>query len=208
MNAVCWDSGAALLASALPRPPGLCHGLGSPLPGAQFQEPPSLIGAVGMSNDNPHGGRIPYAMPLPYYFSVGPTVQYMLYHCIVLTSETREQALARVGRALADPTRCRLLLAIVDGVAYPGHLADHLGLTKANVSNHLACLRDCGLVTPTYEGRRVRYDIADGHLASALTELAQVVLAVTPTDYCLNDKQKAPLCSCDSCVRRTAAVKT
>ena len=121
------------------------------------------------------------------------------------TSETREQALARVGRALADPTRCRLLLAIVDGVAYPGHLADQLELTKANVSNHLACLRDCGLVTATYEGRRVRYDIADRHLGSALTELAQVVLTVTPTEDCLNDKPTQPSCSCDSCARQAAA---
>ena len=65
--------------------------------------------------------------------------------------ETREQALARVGHALADPTRCRLLLAIVDGVVYPAQMAEHLELSRANVSNHLACLRDCGLVSATYE---------------------------------------------------------
>lgn len=124
----------------------------------------------------------------------------------MLISETREEALARVGRALADPTRCRLLLAIVDGVAYPGHLAGHLGLTKTNVSNHLACLRDCGLVTATYEGRRVRYGIADPHLASALTELTQIVLAVTPTDDCLNDAPAQPSCACDVCAHETAGV--
>lgn len=125
----------------------------------------------------------------------------------MLIPETREQALARVGRALADPTRCRLLLAIVDGVAYPSHLADHLGLSKANVSNHLACLRDCGLVTATYEGRRVHYEIADAHLASALTELAQVVLAVTPTDDCLNKEGAQPSCACESCAREVVEVE-
>ncbi|NDL56205.1 Cd(II)/Pb(II)-sensing metalloregulatory transcriptional regulator CmtR [Phytoactinopolyspora mesophila] len=120
----------------------------------------------------------------------------------MLISETREQALARVGRALADPTRCRLLLAVVDGVSYPAHLADHLKLSRANVSNHLACLRDCGLVTASYEGRRVRYEVADAHLAKALTELAQVVLAVTPTDQCLNESQ--PSCACAACAAEPA----
>lgn len=121
-----------------------------------------------------------------------------------MISETREQALARVGRALADPTRCRLLLAIVDGVTYPSHLAHQLGLSKANASNHLACLRDCGLVKAGYEGRRVRYEIADAHFASALTELAQVVLSVTPTEDCLNDSPGQPSCTCEECSRQAS----
>jgi len=115
--------------------------------------------------------------------------------------KNHEQALARVGRALADPTRCRLLLAIVDGVTYPGHLAGQLGLSKSNVSNHLACLRGCGLVTATYEGRRVRYEIADPHLASALTELTQAMLTVTPTDNCLNQVTAQSPCACAACTR-------
>jgi len=44
-------------------------------------------------------------------------------------------------------------------------------------------MRGCGLVVATYEGRQVRYALADAHLARALSELAQVVLAVdTPTN--------------------------
>lgn len=109
----------------------------------------------------------------------------------MLNTETREEALARVGRALADPTRCRLLLAIVDGGRYPSQLAERLKLSKANVSNHLACLRDCGLVAATYEGRHVRYEIADPHLGSALVDLAQVVLAVTDSEECIDDDSPA-----------------
>jgi ArsR family transcriptional regulator, cadmium/lead-responsive transcriptional repressor len=96
----------------------------------------------------------------------------------VLTCETRESALARLGRALADPTRCRILLALLDGVHYPGKLADRLDLTRSNVSNHLACLRGCGLVAATYEGRQVRYALADPHLARALADLVDAVPAV------------------------------
>jgi DNA-binding transcriptional ArsR family regulator len=105
----------------------------------------------------------------------------------MLTCETRESALARLGRALADPTRCRILVALLDGAHYPGQLATQLGLTRSNVSNHLACLRGCGLVVATYEGRQVHYALADPHLAHALRELVQVVLAVDPEEPCVDE---------------------
>jgi DNA-binding transcriptional ArsR family regulator len=79
--------------------------------------------------------------------------------------------LHQVGRALADPNRCEILLCLLDGPHYPTELAEHLGLTKANVSNHLACLRGCGLVVATPEGRRQRYELADPRLAHALQDL-------------------------------------
>lgn len=99
----------------------------------------------------------------------------------------RGSALARIGRALADPTRCRILVTLLDGVSYPGQLASQLGLTRSNVSNHLSCLRGCGLVVATYEGRQVRYELADVHLAQTLGELVQVVLAVDDEQPCVED---------------------
>ncbi|HEX6237745.1 MAG TPA: metalloregulator ArsR/SmtB family transcription factor [Acidimicrobiales bacterium] len=82
----------------------------------------------------------------------------------------------RIGRALADPTRQRILVALLDGSAYPAELADRFGTTRANLSNHLTCLRECGLVTATLEGRRIRYDVADPRLADALRALATLDL--------------------------------
>jgi DNA-binding transcriptional ArsR family regulator len=73
---------------------------------------------------------------------------------------------------------------LLDGPGYPAQLADGLGLTRSNVSNHLACLRGCGLVVATYQGRQVRYDIADPHLGAALRELLAVVLTVDPGAAC------------------------
>ncbi|WP_086666143.1 Cd(II)/Pb(II)-sensing metalloregulatory transcriptional regulator CmtR [Lentzea kentuckyensis] len=105
----------------------------------------------------------------------------------MLTCETRGAALARLGRALADPTRCRILVSLLDGPGYPAQLAEQLELTRSNVSNHLSCLRGCGLVVATYEGRQVRYDLADAHLARALRELVDVVLAVDTDVACVDD---------------------
>ena len=105
---------------------------------------------------------------------------------MTILAETRLDALARVGRALADPTRCALLLALLDGPAHPSELAARLDLTRANTSNHLACLRGCGLVVAEPEGRQVRYQLVDANLAHALADLADVVLAVDPDRPCLD----------------------
>lgn len=87
-------------------------------------------------------------------------------------------AMNRLGRALADPTRCRILLRLLDGAAYPAELAEGLGLTRSNVSNHLARLRASGLVVATPQGRQMRYELVDAHLVHALGDLLDVALAV------------------------------
>ena len=91
------------------------------------------------------------------------------------------EVLARFGHALSDPTRARLLLALRDAPGYPAELAELLGVTRQNLSNHLACLRGCGLVVAVPEGRRVRYELADDRLRHALGDLLGLVLAVDPT---------------------------
>ncbi|HVF33198.1 MAG TPA: helix-turn-helix domain-containing protein [Acidimicrobiales bacterium] len=67
---------------------------------------------------------------------------------------------------------------MVDGPAYPAELADDLGVGRPNVSNHLTCLRGCGLVRATREGRQVRYDLASPRLGHALADLVDRALAV------------------------------
>jgi DNA-binding transcriptional ArsR family regulator len=88
------------------------------------------------------------------------------------------QVLARFGHALSDPTRARLLLALQEAPGYPAELADLLGVTRQNLSNHLACLRGCGLVVAVPEGRRTRYELADSRLRHAFDDLLGLVLAV------------------------------
>jgi DNA-binding transcriptional ArsR family regulator len=93
---------------------------------------------------------------------------------------THGQVLARFGQALSDPTRARLLLALRDAPGYPADLADLLGVSRQSLSNHLACLRGCGLVVAVPEGRRTRYELADSRLQHALGDLLGLVLAVDP----------------------------
>lgn len=93
---------------------------------------------------------------------------------------TYGQVLARFGHALSDPTRSRLLLALRESPGYPAELAETLGVSRQSLSNHLACLRGCGLVVAVPEGRRTRYELADAKLTHALSDLLGVVLTVDP----------------------------
>lgn len=101
-----------------------------------------------------------------------------MYSQPVLTLTSRLDVMNRLGRAMADPTRSRILLTLLDAPGYPAELARDLELTRTNVSNHLTCLRGCGLIVATPEGRRTRYEIADPHLTQGLRQLLEAVVAV------------------------------
>ncbi|MFI2511540.1 ArsR/SmtB family transcription factor [Streptomyces sp. NPDC018972] len=108
----------------------------------------------------------------------------------MLTLATDLDALTRFGRALADPIRCRLLLALREAPAYPSDLADELGISRTRLSNHLACLRDCGLVVTVPDGRRTRYELADPRLGHALDDLRNTVVAVATDRTCVDADDK------------------
>lgn len=118
----------------------------------------------------------------------------------MLTIVSRLDAMSRLGRALADPTRCRIMLTLLDGPAYPGQLAAELGLSRSNTSNHLTCLRGCGLIVATPEGRQTKYELVDDRLRHALCDLLGVVLAVDSNEPCLDD-------DCDDASTTTATTR-
>lgn len=100
----------------------------------------------------------------------------------------------RLGRAMADNTRSRILMSLIEGPSYPAVLSRALNLTRSNVSNHLTCLRDCGIVVAEPEGRQTRYEISDPHLAAALTALVDVTLAVDESATCIDPACPIPGC--------------
>ncbi len=109
---------------------------------------------------------------------------------VMLTLAADIEVLARFGRALADPIRCQLLLALREAPAHPSDLADKLGISRTRLSNHLACLRDCGLVVAVPVGRRTRYELADPRLGHALDDLRAAVVAVAEDRTCAEAEEK------------------
>ncbi|OFM04310.1 transcriptional regulator [Corynebacterium sp. HMSC071F07] len=112
----------------------------------------------------------------------------------MLTIASRLDVMNRLGRAMADPTRSRILMTLLDGPGYPAEISQSLDLTRSNVSNHLSCLRDCGIVVAEPEGRKTRYEIADPHLAAALEELVNATLAVDENAPCIDTECSVPGC--------------
>jgi DNA-binding transcriptional ArsR family regulator len=80
-------------------------------------------------------------------------------------------------QALADPLRLELLRALLGGPATVSELTALTGASQPNVSNHLAVLRERGLVRATREGRQMRYDVRDATVANLIEALAAVAEA-------------------------------
>ena len=83
-------------------------------------------------------------------------------------------------RGLADRTRLGIIGELLAGERRVVDLARSLGLPQSSVSTHLACLRECGLVTARPEGRQMFYRLAVPTLADLLAA-AETVLAQTGT---------------------------
>jgi DNA-binding transcriptional ArsR family regulator len=82
----------------------------------------------------------------------------------------------KLFRGMADPSRLAILEALRDGPRTVGEIVAGTGLSQPNVSNHLGCLRECGLVASAQQGRFVRYQLSDARVA-ALLGLADELLA-------------------------------
>nr|WP_307784589.1 metalloregulator ArsR/SmtB family transcription factor [Actinoplanes xinjiangensis] len=83
-----------------------------------------------------------------------------------------EQVLAAAEgfRLLADPTRIKILWALLQGETSVACLAELVGAAPTAVSQHLAKLRLAGLVRGRREGTFVHYSAADPHVRALLSE--------------------------------------
>jgi DNA-binding transcriptional ArsR family regulator len=85
---------------------------------------------------------------------------------------------AALFRSLGDPARLMIVRRLAVGPARVTDLVSSLGLAQSTVSKHLACLRDCGLVTSAPVGRASVFQLAQPALADMLAA-AETVLAAT-----------------------------
>ncbi|MGW3352186.1 ArsR/SmtB family transcription factor [Nonomuraea rubra] len=85
---------------------------------------------------------------------------------------------AALFHSLADETRLRIVQRLTRGEARVVDLTAELGLAQSTVSKHLACLRDCDLVTYRAEGRQSFYSLTRPELMDLLAS-AQHLLAAT-----------------------------
>lgn len=88
----------------------------------------------------------------------------------------KAEHMAKLCRGLSDPSRLAILEALRSGELTVSEVVQETGLTQSNVSNHLGCLYDCGLVRRDQEGRFVRYRLSDPRV-DMLLRLSEELLA-------------------------------
>ena len=106
---------------------------------------------------------------------------------------TPRDLLAKYFRALGNPTRLRILELLRERERPVGELVDQLRTSQPYVSNQLACLRWCGLVTTRRDHRTIYYRLADARVEQILA-LAQSLLddnANHITACCVIDSQSS-----------------
>lgn len=95
---------------------------------------------------------------------------------MTITSTTAQLATrAKLFRGFSDSSRLAILEALRPGARNVSDVVAATSLSQSNVSNHLACLLDCGLVAREQQGRFVFYRLSDARVAGLL-ELAGELL--------------------------------
>jgi DNA-binding transcriptional ArsR family regulator len=97
-----------------------------------------------------------------------------------LVSETDAlEAAACLFHGFSDPSRLAILRHLTLGEHRVVDLTAHLGLAQSTVSKHLACLRNCGLVTSRPEGRASVFSLTHSEALLSLLSAAEVLLGLT-----------------------------
>jgi DNA-binding transcriptional ArsR family regulator len=95
---------------------------------------------------------------------------------LIIASPKAVDLQAKLFRGFSDPSRLAILESLRAGPLSVSEIVQTTGLTQSNVSNHLSCLRDCGLVTARQEGRYAFYALSDGRVEQLL-RIADELLA-------------------------------
>ena len=88
-------------------------------------------------------------------------------------------AAACLFHGFSDPSRLRILQHLLQGEHRVVELTEHLGLAQSTVSKHLACLKDCGLVSSRPVGRASMFSVTHPEATTQLLEAAERLLEVT-----------------------------
>src|SRR5437870_2447104 len=79
-----------------------------------------------------------------------------------------------ITQALGDPLRLAVLQHLMGGPASVSELMTVVGAEQSRLSNHLAVLRERGLVRASRHGRQVLYELHDRAVARLIESLAQI----------------------------------
>jgi len=77
--------------------------------------------------------------------------------------------IANFYKILGDPTRCRIIFALLDHEMCVCDIANVLCMTKSSISHQLSKMKDSGIVKCCRDGKSVYYSLDDSHVADIFT---------------------------------------
>lgn len=95
---------------------------------------------------------------------------------LLIADPTSLAVKAKLFRGFSDPSRLKILETLREGPRTVGEIVEATGLSQSNASNHLGCLRECGLAAAEKNGRYVTYHLRDDRVSDLLA-LAESLLA-------------------------------
>lgn len=108
-------------------------------------------------------------------FSAGLVVGMWHHWAMGATRDEMFQLHASVCKGLGDPKRLLIIDALRDGELAVGELCEQTGIAQANASQHLAILRDKGLVRTRRDGQRIYYSLSSPKIIVAVDLLRDVM---------------------------------
>lgn len=93
------------------------------------------------------------------------------------TTASKADIAAALFHGFSERTRISILLSLLDGEKRVVDLINEVGGSQSNISGHLACLKDCGLVVHRPEGRQTFYAVANKEVVGVL-RAAEKLLAI------------------------------
>ena len=98
---------------------------------------------------------------------------------------------AEICKTLANPKRLEIIYALKEGELSAGELVKRLGIPKANVSQHLAILRQRRVVVSRRDGVNIYYSIANPKIVQACALMREMLMEQIKEDNRLVSKAKA-----------------
>ena len=97
---------------------------------------------------------------------------------------------AKLFRGLGDTTRLSILECLRQGEKTTSQIVAEIGQSQSNISNHLSCLLDCGLVKNRRQGKNIFYSLADKKVSKLLEESDAILSDIANGIYaCVNYNQ-------------------
>ena len=99
---------------------------------------------------------------------------------------------AKLFRGLGDSTRLFILEELREGEKTTTEIVNETGQGQSNVSNHLACLLDCGLVQNRRQGKNIFYRISNKKVSKLLEESDAILSDIARGIYeCVNYNEES-----------------